>query len=63
MRDQIGFFIVAIIYMATLYTLVKPNSKGPTLIQNVLGTFTDLVRGVTGQTYNPSTKAWSVTGG
>jgi F0F1-type ATP synthase membrane subunit a len=63
MRDQITFFIVAIIYLAILYTLVKPQSKGPQLVQNVLGTLTDLVRGAAGQTYNPSTKQWSVGSG
>lgn len=45
------FFIIGIIYMAILYTLVKPSSKGPQILQNILGTFTDLVRGTTGETY------------
>lgn len=58
MRDQIGFFLVGILYLAILYVLVRPNSNGPTLINNVLGTFADLVRGVSGQTFDSSTNTW-----
>jgi hypothetical protein len=63
MKDSITFFIVGILYLATLYTLVRPNSNGPTLVKNVLGTFSDLVRGVSGQTYNSQTNAWSTGNG
>jgi hypothetical protein len=59
MRDQIGFLLAGILYLAILYVLVRPNSKGPTLVNTVLGTFADLVRGVSGQTYNASTNKWS----
>jgi hypothetical protein len=59
MRDKIGFWLAGIIYLAILYVLVKPNSKGPGLVNTVLGTFADLVRGVSGQTYNASTNKWS----
>jgi hypothetical protein len=59
MRDQIGFFLAAILYLAILYVLVRPNSSGPNLVNTILGTFADLVRGVSGQTYNSSTQKWS----
>lgn len=58
MKDSIGFFAVGILYLAILYVLVRPNSNGPTLINNVLGTLSDLVRGVSGQTYDSSTQTW-----
>jgi hypothetical protein len=56
--DKIGYFIAAIIYLAILYTLVRPNSNGPTIIENLLSTMSDLVRGTVGYTYNTSTKSW-----
>jgi hypothetical protein len=59
MRDNIAFFIVGVIYVAIVYSLVRPGSTGATLVKTVTGTFADLVRGVSGQTYNPSTQAWS----
>jgi hypothetical protein len=61
MTDKITFLIVGVIYMAILYSLVKPSSKGPQILGNILGTFTDLVRGTTGQTY--SNGQWSTGNG
>jgi hypothetical protein len=60
-RDQVAFFIIGTIYLAILYTLVKPSSQGPQILENILGTFTDLVRGTTGQTY--SNGQWSTGNG
>ena len=62
MKEQITWTIVAILYLATLYTLVKPGSKGTQLVATVTGTLADLVRGVSGQTYDPSSNKWSVNG-
>lgn len=62
MKERITWTIVAVIYLATLYTLVKPGSKGTQLVSTIGTTLSDLVRGVAGQTYNPTTKAWSVNG-
>jgi uncharacterized membrane protein len=59
MRDKIGMWLAGLLYLATLYVLVRPNSKGPALVGTVLGTFADLVRGVSGQTYDSSTNKWS----
>jgi hypothetical protein len=51
MKDKISWAIAAIIYIAILYTLVKPGSKGTTIITNMGDVLTDLVRGATGETY------------
>jgi hypothetical protein len=58
MTEKAGFFIVGILYLATLYVLVRPNSNGPTIINNLFSAFTDLVRGVSGQTFDSSTNTW-----
>lgn len=62
MRDKIGYFIAAIIYVAIIYTLVKPGSKGTAIIGNIGTALSDLVRGVAGQTYSASTGKWSSSG-
>ena len=59
MKDQIVWGISAIIYLAILYTLVRPGSKGTAIIGQISTTFADLVRGVTGQTFDPQTNKWS----
>lgn len=59
MEDTLGWIIVGVIYLAILYRLVRPSSDGPKLILNVGNTLADLVRGVTGETYDPKTKKWS----
>jgi hypothetical protein len=61
MRDQITWTIAAIIYIAILYTLVRPGSKGPQLVESISSTLADLVRGVTGYTY--SNGKWNAPGG
>jgi hypothetical protein len=59
MKEYIGVFIAGIVYLAILYALVRPSSNGPTIVNTVLGTFADLVRGVAGQTFDASTGQWS----
>lgn len=63
MKEQITWAIVAIIYLAVLYSLVKPGSTGTQLVATITGTLADLVRGVSGQTWNPNANngngAWS----
>jgi hypothetical protein len=54
-RDVIGWFIGAVIYLAILYTLVRPGSKGPTIVDSLMSTMADLVRGVVGYTYSNGT--------
>ena len=62
MRDQIGFVITAIIYIAILYVLVRPSSKGAAAVANLSSALADLVRGAMGQTFDLGTNKWS-TGG
>lgn len=59
MRDKIGYFIAAIIYVAIIYTLVKPGSKGTQIIGTIGSALSDLVRGVSGQTFDSTTGKWS----
>jgi hypothetical protein len=59
MRENIGFFLVGILYISTIYVLVRPNSKGPAIVNSLFSTFADLVRGVSGETYNSSSNTWS----
>jgi hypothetical protein len=63
MKEQVTYTIVAILYLATVYALVRPGSKGTTLVTTIFSTLTDLVRGVSGQTYDPNTKSWSTGNG
>jgi hypothetical protein len=59
MADKIGYFIAAIIYVAIIYTLVKPGSKGTQIIGTIGSALSDLVRGVSGQTFDKTTGKWS----
>jgi hypothetical protein len=45
MSDYAGLFIAGVIYVAIIYTFVKPSSKGPTIVTNVANALTDLVKG------------------
>lgn len=63
MRDKIGFFIAAIIYVAIIYTLVRPGSTGTQVVLNISSALSDLVRGVAGQTYDSTTNKWSTASG
>lgn len=55
--DKFTWFIVAVIYTAILYSLVRPGSKGTTTVNQLFTLFSDLVRGAMGQTYTPGTGA------
>lgn len=57
--DSVSWLIAAIIYIAILYTLVRPNSKGAGLVEVLGNTLSDLIRGVAGQTFDQKTKTWS----
>jgi hypothetical protein len=59
-KERVTWLIVAVTYIAVLVTLVRPGSKGTVIIDNLFGVFTDLVRGVAGQTFDPKTQKWSV---
>ena len=48
MRDSIWYLIAAIFYLAIVMLLVRPSSKGPQIIGDVLDALSALVKGVTG---------------
>lgn len=41
-------FLVAIVYLAMLFVLVRPSSQGPTLVNNVSNGLTNLIKAATG---------------
>jgi hypothetical protein len=43
-----GSFLIGIVYLAVLFTLVRPGSQGPTAITNVAAGLTSLVNAGTG---------------
>ena len=50
-KDDFVNLMLGSIYLAILVMLVRPSSKGPTIINNVFGALSDLVKGTTG--YQP----------
>ena len=60
MKDKVTLLIVAIVYIAIIYRLVRPGSKGPTIVTNIGSVLTDLVRGATGETYDSTSGKWSL---
>jgi hypothetical protein len=48
MGKDFGTFIVAVVYLAILFVLVRPNSQGPTLVKNVSDGLTGLIKAGTG---------------
>lgn len=57
-KDQIFTLIAAVFYIAIIFMLVRPNSQGPTLVNNISNTLSDLVRGSIGYSYDASTGQW-----
>lgn len=58
-KDNIFALVVAMIYLAILYTLVRPGSKGPSLVSNISNALSDLIRGSIGYTFDQSTGKWN----
>lgn len=50
--DNVSLLVAAIIYIAIIYVLVRPSSKGPTIVKNLGTMLSDLVRGATGETFD-----------
>jgi hypothetical protein len=48
MSREIGSFLTGIIIIAVLFVLVRPNSQGPALVNNVSSALTGLVGAATG---------------
>lgn len=41
-------FLIAIVYLAALFVLVRPGSQGPQLVENVSGGISSLINAGTG---------------
>lgn len=48
MMKDFGAFLIGIVYLAVLFTLVRPGSQGPTLVTNVTNGLAGLVKAGTG---------------
>lgn len=48
MTKDFGTFLVGIVYLAVLFVLVRPGSKGPTLVKNVGDALSGLIKAATG---------------
>lgn len=67
MKDWAVIIIVGVLYLATLMSLVRPNSKlmstdpttGHTYLTNIFNAFDDLVRGSLGESYDASSNSWT----
>ncbi len=57
-KEQLFTLVAAVFYIAVIYMLVRPNSNGPTLVNNVSNVLSDLVRGSIGYSYDASTGQW-----
>lgn len=54
MGKDFGTFLVGIVYLAILFTLVRPNSQGPLLVNNVASGLSGLIKaGTGGGSFNP----------
>jgi hypothetical protein len=41
-------FLIGLLYVAALFLLVRPQSQGPTLVENTSNGLTDLIKSATG---------------
>lgn len=48
MFDKIGEVIIAIVFVAGIFVLVRPRSQGPAFVDSVTGGLTNLLKAATG---------------
>ncbi|HXN73776.1 MAG TPA: hypothetical protein VN861_14620 [Candidatus Acidoferrales bacterium] len=48
MGKDIGTFLAGIVLLAGIFVMVRPGSQGPTLVKNVTGGISSLVKSATG---------------
>lgn len=46
--DKIGDFLIAVLYVAAIFVLVRPGSQGPQLVNSLTTGTTNLVKAATG---------------
>jgi hypothetical protein len=47
-KDGIWYVLIAMIYLAIIMMLVRPGSKGPAILGQLLDALGDLIKGTTG---------------
>lgn len=45
---RIGDFLIAIVYVAAIFVLVRPRSQGPALVESITSGTVNLVKAATG---------------
>lgn len=48
MQQDIGSFLAGIVILAGIFVMVRPGSQGPTLVKNVTGGLSNLIKAATG---------------
>lgn len=48
MRNTVGAFLLAVVYLAVIFVLVRPGSQGPSLVTSISTGITNLISGATG---------------
>jgi hypothetical protein len=48
MQQDIGSFLAGIVILAAIFVMVRPGSQGPTLVKNVTGGLSSLIKAATG---------------
>lgn len=48
MGKDFGAFLIGVVYLAILFTLVRPHSQGPVLVSNVSSGLANLIKAGTG---------------
>jgi len=48
MIDKIGDFLIAVLFVAGIFVLVRPGSQGPALVNSLTTGTTNLVKAATG---------------
>jgi hypothetical protein len=48
MFNKIGDLLIAIVFVAAIFVMVRPKSQGPTLVDSITGGLTNLLKAATG---------------
>jgi hypothetical protein len=48
MERDIGSFLAGVVILAAIFVMVRPGSQGPTLVKNVTGGLSNLLKAATG---------------
>lgn len=48
MQQDIGSFLAGVVILAGIFVMVRPGSQGPSLVKNVTGGLSNLIKSATG---------------